>query len=54
MQRSTGSSTDASSISGTAALNGQNIPLVNLTDVGGSISNNTTGQLLVIGARTFQ
>jgi len=54
MERSTGSSTEANSISGTAALNGQNIPLVNLTEVGGSISNNNTGQLLVVGARTNQ
>lgn len=53
IQRSTGSSCDASSVSGSFALNGQNIPLVNLSDVGGSISNNTLGQIVVIGARTF-
>jgi hypothetical protein len=53
-QRSTGTSTDASSVSGTVALDGQNIPLVNLSDVGGSIFNNKSGTLLVIGARTFQ
>jgi len=54
MQRSTGSSTAANSISGTAALNGQNIPLVNLSEVSGSIFNNNVGTLLVIGARTSQ
>jgi hypothetical protein len=53
IQRSTGSSCDASNVSGSFALNGQNIPLVNLSDVGGSISNNTLGQIVVIGARTF-
>jgi hypothetical protein len=53
ISRSNSSSTEASSISGSFALDGQNIPLVNLTDVGGSISNDRTGQLLVIGARTF-
>jgi len=52
ISRSNGSSTQASDISGSFALDGQNIPLVNLTDVGGNISNDRTGQLLVIGART--
>jgi hypothetical protein len=53
IQRTTGSSCDASSISGSFALNGQNIPLVNLSDVGGTIFNHTLGQIVVIGARTF-
>jgi hypothetical protein len=51
IQRTTGSSCDASSVSGTFALNGQNIPLMNLSDVGGQIFNNTLGQILVVGAR---
>jgi hypothetical protein len=50
MQRSTTSSAEANSLSGTVALNGQNIPLVNLTEVAGTIFSNSTGQLLVIGA----
>jgi hypothetical protein len=54
ISRSNSSSTDASAISGSVALDGQDIPLVNLSDVGGSINNNRTGQLQVIGARTFQ
>jgi hypothetical protein len=54
MMRATNSSADATTVSGTAALNGQNIPLVNLSEVGGNISNNNVGQLLVVGARTFQ
>jgi hypothetical protein len=54
MMRATSSSADATTVSGTAALNGQNIPLVNLSEVGGSISNNNTGTLQVVGARTFQ
>jgi hypothetical protein len=54
MDRSTGSSTNVSSISGTVALNGQNIPLVSpLSDLGGSFSKQRQGTLLVIGARTF-
>ena len=50
--RTVSSSADATAVSGTVALNGQNIPLVNLSDVSGSIQNNNTGTLLVIGART--
>ena len=50
--RTSSTSADANSVSGTVALNGQNIPLVNLSDVSGSIQNNNSGTLLVIGART--
>ena len=51
MQRSTSQSTDAT-FTGTAALNGQNIPLVGLTEVAAGMQRNTGGQILVIGARS--
>jgi len=54
MSRTNSASTEANNFSGTVALNGQNIPLVNLSEVGGSFQKNTTAQLLVIGARMHQ
>lgn len=54
MDRSTGSSTNVGNISGTVALNGQNIPLnPPFSDFGGNFSKSRQGQLLVVGARTF-
>jgi len=53
MDRSTGSSTDVGSISGTVALNGQNIPLIPpFSDFGGSFSKQRQGTLMVVGGRT--
>jgi hypothetical protein len=52
IQRSVSSSTSASNISGTVVINGQNLPMVNLAEVGGNFAKNNTGTLLVIGART--
>jgi hypothetical protein len=52
MDRSTGSSTDVGSISGTVALNGQNIPLVNLSELAGGFSKQRQGTLMVVRGRT--
>jgi len=53
MQRSIGTSTDAGSISGTVALNGQNIPLISpLGDFGANFSKQRQGTLMVVGGKT--
>jgi hypothetical protein len=53
MERSTGVSTDAGSISGTVALNGQNIPLTApLGDFGAGFSKQRQGTLMVVAGKT--